>query len=60
MCGAVSRRRSSDTTKEQNESRSACGTPYALILRAWGEKIFRIRYAEKQKGGVSHGEETEV
>lgn len=32
----------------------------ALILRAWGEKIFRIRYAEKQKGGVSHGEETEV
>ncbi len=60
MCGAVSRRQSSAITKEQNERRSACGTPYALILRAWGEKIFRIGYAEKQKGGVSRGKETEI
>ena len=42
---------------------SACGYPYALIPRpntVGGEIRNRIRYAGKQKGGASDGEETEV
>lgn len=42
---------------------SACGgtvCAHSASERGGGEIRNRIRYAEKQKGGVSYGEETEV